>query len=358
MKKLLAEGIQYAIDTDFCIHNRAIECRKHLYAHKNICIFGTGNMFRGCANPEFVERFEYVSDNNPKTWGKYYQGKLCVSPTKLKEIDDVAVLIMIGNWKPIYEQLCKEGIEAYPMEWYVHNMFDEHYSKEWFLTQKDRILEALGYFSDKDSKEIYTQLILNRVAPKLAQKSFLQLQSPGEYFDSGILEFNTHESYVDAGAYIGDTMEAFIEKTDGRFDDIYCFELDSSIFQKLTRTAEKYKDSRIHLYQAGIGEKSAAIEYGYPGQKIKAEHIVSLDETLADKKVSFIKMDVETFEIPGLKGAKRILAEQKPKLAICAYHRLSDLWEIPQTIKSLNPDYKIYLRQHAPVVWDTVCYAY
>ena len=68
-------------------------------------------------------------------------------------------------------------------------------------------------------------------------------------------------------------------------------------------------------------------------------------------------MDVETFEIKALDGARRIITEQKPKLSISAYHYLSDLWEVPRKIRELVPEYKLYLRHHAPTVWDTDCYA-
>ena len=75
-------------------------------------------------------------------------------------------------------------------------------------------------------------------------------------------------------------------------------------------------------------------------------------------KITFIKMDVETFEIKALKGAKQIITQQKPKLCISAYHYLSDLWEVPRVIKEMVPEYKVYLRHHSPAVWDTDCYAY
>ena len=58
-------------------------------------------------------------------------------------------------------------------------------------------------------------------------------------------------------------------------------------------------------------------------------------------------MDIEGFEIPALNGAKRIIKEYKPKLAISAYHKISDLWEIPYLVISSFPEYKdFYFRQH------------
>ena len=48
-----------------------------------------------------------------------------------------------------------------------------------------------------------------------------------------------------------------------------------------------------------------------------------------------------------LKGAKRIIKEQKPVLALSAYHMASDLVDIPNFVKSLNKDYQIIFRKYA-----------
>ena len=106
-------------------------------------------------------------------------------------------------------------------------------------------------------------------------------------------------------------------------------------------------------------DETTEIEYGYvQGKEKHVEHITTLDQSLKDKKVTFIKMDVETYELKALQGAKEIITRQTPKLAISAYHYLSDLWEVPLAIKEMVPEYKIYLRHHSPVVWDTDCYAF
>lgn len=44
-------------------------------------------------------------------------------------------------------------------------------------------------------------------------------------------------------------------------------------------------------------------------------------------------MDIEGAEQMALKDAQQIIIDQKPKLAICIYHSLKDLWEIPILIR-------------------------
>ena len=86
--------------------------------------------------------------------------------------------------------------------------------------------------------------------------------------------------------------------------------------------------------------------------------MIKLDSLLRHEKVSFIKMDIEGSELEALKGAQTIIKEQRPKMAICVYHKIEDLWKIPLFLHKINPEYKIYIRHHAKFwVSETVCYA-
>ena len=77
--------------------------------------------------------------------------------------------------------------------------------------------------------------------------------------------------------------------------------------------------------------------------------VTSLDTVYANTGIlpSFIKFDIEGSEKAALLGAAKIIRTSKPKLAICAYHKNEDYYVLPQTILSLNPDYKLYLRHYS-----------
>ena len=49
--------------------------------------------------------------------------------------------------------------------------------------------------------------------------------------------------------------------------------------------------------------------------------------------------------------------ERRPVLAICSYHRQTDLWRIPELIHSIDADYRLFIRPHLIEGWDLVCYA-
>lgn len=89
-------------------------------------------------------------------------------------------------------------------------------------------------------------------------------------------------------------------------------------------------------------------------QKIET---VALDDFLQEKTVTYIKMDIEGAELEALRGAEKIITGQKPRLAISIYHKLKDIWTIPQIILEYNPDYRLYLRHYSFADYDTVLYA-
>ena len=67
-------------------------------------------------------------------------------------------------------------------------------------------------------------------------------------------------------------------------------------------------------------------------------------------------MDIEGWEMNALKGAEKLIATSKPKLAICVYHKHNDIIELYEYIKSINSDYKVYLRHYTEGVVETVMY--
>jgi hypothetical protein len=70
-----------------------------------------------------------------------------------------------------------------------------------------------------------------------------------------------------------------------------------------------------------------------------------------------IKMDVEGAEIAALNGAKLTIRQTAPDLAICVYHKASDILSVPKLLKQWVPEYKLYLRNHYSYMLETVLYA-
>lgn len=91
------------------------------------------------------------------------------------------------------------------------------------------------------------------------------------------------------------------------------------------------------------GAESSLISNDLTGVKERVE-CVTLDEFVRNEhinKVDFIKADIEGSEGAMLRGARCVLANMQPKLAICTYHKPNDKEELAAIILDANPKYII-----------------
>lgn len=170
------------------------------------------------------------------------------------------------------------------------------------------------------------------------------------YFD--IIRCDEREVFVDCGCFTGDTVQDFVRCYGGRYKSIYSYELTPSIYE-IAKT--NLKDvPRLYLRNAGVSDKNGQFRFwdggdGSAGNRLNESRnaiakVVKIDDDIQED-VTFIKMDVEGAECDALRGAERQIRKNKPKLAISLYHKLPDLLDIPQIIRSYVPEYKFYLRQ-------------
>lgn len=197
-------------------------------------------------------------------------------------------------------------------------------------------------------------------------RSYVPYESGDIYFGEDFLTYDDEEVFVDAGCYdLGTTIGIF--KKCRNVKKVYAFEPDPQNYEKcINRRQEIGEASNITIYpcclwnmdtelqfDAGAGVGSSVAKNG--NARVKA---VMLDKVIAENdKVTFIKMDIEGAELEALEGARNIIQRDKPKLAICIYHKPEDMLALPLYIKSLVPEYKLYLRHYGNSVTETVLYA-
>ena len=188
------------------------------------------------------------------------------------------------------------------------------------------------------------------------------------YFRSGLWAPNLHERFVDCGASIGESTTALIDATNGEFDRIWMIEPDRYNVEALTKFVRYHEDTslseRIHLHACAVGERDEDLVFAHQGGHGGQVGTASVGDTvpvrrldgLLDAEPTLIKMDVEGAELSALKGAKEFITSSKPKLAISAYHRSTDLLDIVDFVLAIRPDYTVGLRHHTEERWDTCLY--
>lgn len=179
-----------------------------------------------------------------------------------------------------------------------------------------------------------------------------------QYFED-FLNLGDDEVFIDIGGYDGFTSEEFIKRYPN-YKSVHVFEPERGILVLAKGRLKKYKN--INFYQIGLlnGKKILNFEKNGVGSKISSNgnieiNVDKLDNVLKEKP-TFIKMDIEGAESYALEGAKEIIKQYRPKLAISVYHKKDDFWKIPMQILAIDGDYSIYLRHYTEAHAETVMF--
>ena len=175
-----------------------------------------------------------------------------------------------------------------------------------------------------DGKKLYFK---KRWGHKKIQKVYNDLlkeqdiQSPHRYL-SEQFQFNEGDVLVDAGAAEGYFALSMVEKA----SQIILFEPDREWIEPLQATFEPWKD-KVKIIHKFIGDVTLAKQ-------------IALDDVISPSDLGlFVKVDVEGAELRMLKGAGKLLAEQKSiKLSVCTYHKAEDEKELTELLLSYHFD--------------------
>ncbi len=281
--------------------------------------------------------------------GQSFLGYRVMTFREIKEkFPDMIALISFGTQrKEVIENILSLDCEVYAPEVPVvgDNVFTLDFAKE----HKAEIEKVYSLLADDFSKKVFEEVILYKLDGKISHLINCQSEDSLEIFD-----FNENEKYLDLGAYNGDTVLEFVNKTK-QYDSIVAVEPDVKNFKKLQKNTEHLKN--ITLINKAVSEISGTVKFSTAGgrnSRIGGETEIlstSVDDLKTD--FTFIKMDVEGQEAAAIKGAVNTILK-KPKMLISAYHRSEDIFKIPLLVHDINPEYRVFLR-HLPYIpaWDT-----
>ncbi|MFA6988606.1 MAG: FkbM family methyltransferase [Candidatus Gastranaerophilaceae bacterium] len=337
---------------------------------KPFYIFGAGEYGQfvlDICNSNGIKPLNFI-DN--KKSGTEINGKKVIS---IDEIEDKDALIITASYFSSYymhKQLLFKGFEN-TLNFVVLLFYFDYFQHESLLKikkdlldiveNKNKYIESYNLFKDDESKELFSTIINYRTTLDFNTLKSTYLSRKNIYFENGIINLSTDEVFVDGGAYDGSTSLDFINRTQNSYKKIYVFEPCESFMQNSIQSLKNYKN--IEFVKQGIFETAQNLYFNDSlnyGSKIEQNGNVlistaTIDE-VAKEDASFIKFDIEGNEASGLKGAKQTIIKNKPKLAICLYHKPEDLWEIPLLIKEFNPLYNFHLRYYESIC-EIVVYA-
>lgn len=332
-------------------------------AKKPIVLYGMGNGADKIISvlQSFGIEFKGIFASDEFVRDKEFHGFKVTTYSKLKEkFGDMIVLLCFGSSRPeVIENVKKISYEQELYAPEVPVIGKGLFTEEYFYSHKTEFEAVYERLADEKSKETFLNIINYKFSGNIKYLFDCQV-NPDEPYES-FLKLSNKESFLDLGAYTGDTVSDFIGRATS-YEKIIAVEPDIKTFKKLKKNTENYKN--ITLVNKCIsdfcgkgnfsmlsGRNSVICENGTQTE------FITVDEILNKSPISFIKMDVEGEEVAAIMGAKNTIKLHKPKMSVSCYHRTDDLLSIPKAVFGINNDYKLYIRHFPHLLgWDTNYY--
>jgi len=223
-----------------------------------VVVFGAGNtslLYQKCFEREGIHPVFYI-DNSEAKQGTVFQGVSVISVEKLVSLQKtfskpILVIIcsaQIAVCNQIQLQLQKYGLTYVTVDAFV------------FRKNADKIKTVCDSLADDFSRDVYIQLIKSRVLNSTVSESAVNNE---QYFLlPQFLVRSEKEVFVDLGAYVGDSIEQYINRKLGVFGKIYAFEPDTINFSALKHRSARLKnewafsEDKLTLVYGGVGLKT------------------------------------------------------------------------------------------------------
>lgn len=277
-----------------------------------------------------------------------------------KELGEMVVLVCFGTALPdVIDNIKKISLECETYAPDVPVCGGPLFTGEFYEKNLSEIQEVRNMLADDISVKCFDKIIEYKLTGNI--NCLFDCETPlGEPYSS-FLDLKNIGTFVDLGAYRGDTVLEFLERA-GEDKKIIAAEPDQKTFLKLQKNTKHIKN--ITLISGAVCDINGDVAFGsfasrgstvtYGSDNAETVKGFTLDSLNLTDKNMYIKADIEGAEAQFIKGAEKTIKAARPKMRIAAYHKSADIFAIPLAVKAINKDYKVFLR-HNPCLpaWDT-----
>jgi FkbM family methyltransferase len=320
-----------------------------------------------------------MSDNAQTRWNTSVDGVQVLSPEAAAVAYGASALFLVTIWNDHHwfnetrDRLTAAGalsvVSYAPLFWRFGSDFMDllllNEPPHRLYKDAARVLEAEALWGDKESQDIYRGNVLWRA---LGDPSHLPSRPKRHtYFPEDLVTIAPDDVIVDCGAFDGDTVRQVISLAPSGFQAIYSIEADATSNEKMSSYIASLPweiGSKIHMLDCAVGKTQCIVHFAFSGSltsKMGSEgrevQCMPIDDLFPQVPITILKMDIEGAETDALEGARKVIARDRPLLAICIYHTQHDLWTVPLLIRALLPAHCLYLRAYEGDGFQTVCFA-
>lgn len=365
----------------------AIECLiedtviEELRKYKYILIFGAGES--GSWVQMILEKYNIYPccfcDNYREKWGTEKNGLPVESFEHAIELFPEAAICIASMWQEEIEQQIRFWDETLlnrtwnlliTMNWETERKIFVSGEVAYIREHKRDFEDMAENLADDISRNTLEAILNYRLTRKIDYirkiKSDQDIYLDAEVLSSDYYKRMKESVIIDGGAFDGDTIEYFIDRLGNNSNlCIHAYEIEEKNCKILEKKIKEFYPHRIIIHRNALWNESGELPAmgsglsgrinmcsgGQNGTVMSAK----IDDIL-NEKIGLIKLDIEGAERYALEGARNVIEKYHPVLAICAYHLQDDLLVLYHLMKSLNCDYKIYLRQYMNSSGDTIMY--
>lgn len=337
--------------------------RQMLEDRKSFAVWGAGAT--GKSTLDFLRKAsdgmlvpQCIVDNNQALWDRDH----IVSPKELMEMEPLPERMIVSVYvaDQVFAQLKEMGYTGEVIDLNIHLADDRWDFYESHMDELEKLYLALA---DDWSRETLVGFLKGVRGNDAEYFRRINGDSREKLLDPQILQYTGEESFVDIGAFTGDTIREFLELTGGKYRKITGIEPDEKNYKVLKTNINAWKLKNISAENVAVGEEDGVTYFMTDmsescrrdeagGREIRLRCLDTMEEI---QDVSFLKISTNGCDLQVLRGARNLILRNRPKISTYASGAL--LWEIPKYLHSLIPKYKIYCRHYGTGMQAMICYA-
>lgn len=230
---------------------------------------------------------------------------------------------------------------------------DRWFDRAYYAAHYADFRRVCGMFCDDLSRDLYRAILTYKLTgdPAILRDAWTL---PEDKF--GLLDVPHIRSYVDCGAYNGDTLRELLA-LGAPVTHALCVEPDPRTFRRLLRYTDTLPAGMVTAVSAAVWDGMAdgvlmgadnrnsslmSASYQHRAEPVRLTTVDALAQGISP---DYIKYDVEGAERQALIGSRETIARARPRLSVSVYHRTEDLIDLIDLTAGLTEGYRLYLRR-------------
>lgn len=347
---------------------------------KPIVLFGAGGKGKAALSV-LHQRGVYpvcFCDNNPAVQNTQFEGLHCLSYAELREKYKEYIIFISATVEKAVEirnQLKAQGESNCILHFCVPFKLDyELYSISNFVTNRTFFSSFLNKITDIQTKKLFIlNLYYKCVGDALPLQSYIDGES---FFDSMLIPDHGQHTYLDIGAFSGDTLQMFHRYCNGRYGSILAVEPDKENFHRLEQFVRDRGWLNVEMINLGAFNKKGLLRFysmsgegafnanffKSPATTMDRHYMVevqngqsearsneiavdTVDNILQGRPVTVLKTNAMGADAMILEGTHNSIQQWKPAIVLEYGSTPQALTDIPQFLMRIQPQYRFFLRQ-------------